>query len=387
MGRINNVLLGLTAGMALMYFYDPELGNRRRALARDRVTSVRNQSDRAIEQGVRDLRNRTRGLLAEGMGRLEKDNASDWVLRERVRAELGTLTRHSGAIDVDVRQGQLYLTGFALRDEVDTIVNRLGKVRGITGVENRMQIHDEPGDIPGMQGMSSAQTGRSGLWTPSTRLLATAGGGLLSMIGSMRGGLPGFLMRWGGLALAIRGVTNRDMSSLVGMKTEIGEHGVVDVRKTIKINAPIDDVYRMWENFENFPRFMNHVREIHNQGGGRSHWVVSGPAGVPVEFDAVVTEKVPNELIAWETVSDSPVRHKGRVRFTEQNGLTRVQVWMTYVPPAGALGHAVATLFGADPKKAMDEDLVRLKSLMETGETTSQSEKVYREDIPDKQRK
>ncbi|MGQ0547505.1 MAG: hypothetical protein ACT4P3_19600 [Betaproteobacteria bacterium] len=38
-----------------------------------------------------------------------------------------------------------------------------------------------------------------------------------------------------------------------------------------------------------------------------------------------------------------------------------------YVPPAGALGHAVAALFGADPKSEMDADLMRMKTMLETG--------------------
>jgi uncharacterized membrane protein len=48
---------------------------------------------------------------------------------------------------------------------------------------------------------------------------------------------------------------------------------------------------------------------------------------------------------------------------------TRVDLNFSYVPPAGALGHAVASLFGADPKRALDEDLNRLKTLLETGKT------------------
>jgi uncharacterized membrane protein len=56
-------------------------------------------------------------------------------------------------------------------------------------------------------------------------------------------------------------------------------------------------------------------------------------------------------------------------------------VQMEYTPPAGALGHAVAKLFGADPKQAMDEDMVRLKSLFEDGKTTIRGKEVTREII------
>jgi uncharacterized membrane protein len=54
---------------------------------------------------------------------------------------------------------------------------------------------------------------------------------------------------------------------------------------------------------------------------------------------------------------------------------------MSYNPPAGALGHAVATLFGSDPKSAMNEDLVRLKSLLETGKTTAKGKEVMQGDL------
>jgi len=71
-------------------------------------------------------------------------------------------------------------------------------------------------------------------------------------------------------------------------------------------------------------------------------------------------------------VPDSQVHHAGFVRFDEnRDGSTRVTVQMSYAPPAGTLGHAVAQLFGVDPRQAMHEDLIRLKSLLEEGETST----------------
>jgi uncharacterized membrane protein len=96
---------------------------------------------------------------------------------------------------------------------------------------------------------------------------------------------------------------------------------------------------------------------------------VYGPLVAPVEWDSVVTQVVPDQFIAWCTTPGSPVRHAGRVHFQDEADGTRVQVEMSYNPPAGALGHVVAALFGADPKKEMDEDLMRTKALVETGRT------------------
>jgi len=61
------------------------------------------------------------------------------------------------------------------------------------------------------------------------------------------------------------------------------------------------------------------------------------------------------------------VQHEGEVRFEPENSGTRVTVCLCYVPPAGAFGHAVASLFGADPKSEMDADLMRMKTMIETG--------------------
>jgi uncharacterized membrane protein len=109
------------------------------------------------------------------------------------------------------------------------------------------------------------------------------------------------------------------------------------------------------------------VRDVQETGDGRSRWVVAGPAGVPVQWTAEVTRIAPRSLIAWRATEDSVVRHEGSVRFDAEAGATRIMVELRYTPPAGAFGHAVAVLFGADPKSELDADLMRMKAMIETG--------------------
>ena len=99
------------------------------------------------------------------------------------------------------------------------------------------------------------------------------------------------------------------------------------------------------------------------------HWVVSGPAdAAPVEFDAIVTDCVPNRVLAWKTSEGSLIAHAGLVRFDPvDSNRTRIQIRLSYNPPGGALAHGVLSLFGADPKRRLDEDLVRMKTALETG--------------------
>jgi uncharacterized membrane protein len=170
-----------------------------------------------------------------------------------------------------------------------------------------------------------------------------------------------------GLGLVARGATNLEMRRLLGLGAG---RPAVNVRKSLNVQAPLEQVYEFWSDIERFPRFMANVREVRDLGEGRSRWTVAGPAGAPVEWEAVVTKRVANHQLAWKTVPGSTVEHAGHVRFLPNaSGGTRIDVHLSYTPPAGALGHGVAWLFGSDPKTEMDADLARMKALLEAQET------------------
>ena len=99
--------------------------------------------------------------------------------------------------------------------------------------------------------------------------------------------------------LCLRATTNRDLPSLLGF----GERGIT-VQKTIHVAAPVEQVFAFWTDYQNFPRFMHNVREVRPVSENRSHWVVAGPAGVPVQWTAEVTRVVPGALIEWCSVRD-----------------------------------------------------------------------------------
>jgi uncharacterized membrane protein len=337
----------------------------------DKANRFVNNIDESIEKALEDTRNRTRGVLSEMTAKLSDQAAPDWVLEERVRSNLGRLARHSRAVDVRADGGRIYLTGPVLREDEDAIVKAALRTRGVYGVENQLQVVDNPQDIPALQGEPSPRRAavpdwQQRNWSPATRLLIT-------LYGLTRRGVAKPVLSTAGLVLTARGVTNLDTRSLLGLSG--GENGI-RVNKAINIFAPIDEVYQFWHNFENFPLFMNHVKEI-SVRNDISNWKVAGPAGSTVEFQSRITQDIPNDLIAWETLPDSQVRSSGFVRFDEnRDGSTRVTVQMMYLPPAGVAGHAVAQLFGVDPRQAMHDDLIRLKSLLEEGRTSTDETKV-----------
>ena len=376
--KLKTLLTTIGLGAGLMYFMDPQHGDRRRAMVRDKANKFVNDIDESIEKALDDTRNRARGVLSEMTAKLSDQSAPDWILEERVRSNLGRIAGHARGVTVTADDGRIYLSGPVLREDEEAVVKTAIRTRGVHGVENQLQVFDDPHSIPVLQGQPSRRRAarpewQQRNWSPATRLLSSVGGSLLTLYGLTRRSVAKPVLSTAGLVLTARGVTNLDTRNLLGLS--IAEDGI-RVNKAINIFAPIDVVYHFWRNFENFPLFMNHVKSISTRDDV-SNWTVAGPMGTPVEFKARITQDIPNELIAWETLPESQVRSAGFVRFDEnRDGSTRVIVQMEYLPPAGVAGHAVAQLFGVDPRQAMNDDLARLKTLLEEGKTSTDETRV-----------
>jgi uncharacterized membrane protein len=238
----------------------------------------------------------------------------------------------------------------------------------VAKVQDRLDLYEQAGDIPGLQGHST-RTGQRANWTPAGRALASAAGSALTIYGLRTRGLAGSATGLLGAGLLVRAITGMNLKRLTGVGA--GPRAV-DVRKTLHINAPVQEVFRLWTDYENFPRFMSHIRDVRDHGDGRSHWVAEGPAGTSVSWDAEITGFEPDRMLAWKSVPGSMVENSGIVRFeATSNGACRIHLRISYNPPAGAAGHALAWMFGRDLKTQLDEDLVRLKSLIEDGKTRS----------------
>jgi uncharacterized membrane protein len=146
--------------------------------------------------------------------------------------------------------------------------------------------------------------------------------------------------------------------------------GATQVKKSIIINRSPEELYQFWRDFENLPRFMNHLESVRVLDGKRSHWVAKAPAGTSVEWDAEITEDRPGELIAWRSLEGSEVDNSGSVRFESAPGDrgTIVKVEIAYNPPGGVIGEWIARLTGDDPEQQSQEALRCFKQVMETGE-------------------
>ncbi len=171
-------------------------------------------------------------------------------------------------------------------------------------------------------------------------------------------------------AVAGVGVVDLVASLRLSRVAEATGHGVMRFTTGITINRTPEEVYRYWHDFQNLPRFMFHLQSVQATADGRSHWVARGPAGTTVEWDAEIVQETPDELIAWRSLQGADVANSGVVQFTPAPGGrgTEVDVELEYATPVGAVGDAVAKLFGEHPEQQAKDDLRRFKQVLETGE-------------------
>lgn len=203
------------------------------------------------------------------------------------------------------------------------------------------------------------------------RLVSVVGGPLLALAGLARGGPGGAGLTLVGGVLLYRGLTgNCPVYRSIGISTAESAGGPLHVEQSLAVNRAPEDVYRFWREFANLPQFMKHLESVSPLDDRRSHWVAHAPAGAQVAWDAEMTEDQPSRLIAWRSLPGAQVENSGTVRFEPgpSGRGTIVHVTLDYNPPAGALGAAVATLFGEAPHQQIAGDLRRLRSILEAGE-------------------
>jgi len=233
-------------------------------------------------------------------------------------------------------------------------------------LENRAQ-----GLAARLRGSPPARHAERGLLsegTPERRIIEGIAGTAAGLWGLANGGITGLGALVAGSYLVAR--------SVVPM-----QNGAIRVQKTITIAAPIEQVYEYWSKLENYPRFMEHVDDV-QVTGDRSHWRVKGPGGRTLEWDAEIIERLPNRKLVWRSLEGSSVVHHGEVHFERAgDARTRLSIHMQYEPPGGPLGHAVSGFLLGDPKKLMDQDLVRMKSLLEEGKTRAHARDIRTDEL------
>jgi uncharacterized membrane protein len=371
---------GAAAGALLMYMLDPDRGGARRAQSAAAVRNAGTRTTSAIGNVWRGAGS-SMGDAADAVADNAADAADAVKPNGSIVSAISRLGRAAGDLAEDAIS-KAKSTASRVEDS-DSYANARSTVSKAVShaAESAVDFYDDTRKSAGKLGRRVAQEVRGdseGAWNPTMRNTALVGGGLMALMALMRRSPMTTVLGLAGAALLARGVANQPLRSLVGRGTAglaagkgmmrgMSMDQTIDFEKTVHIDAAPDEVYAQFANYENFPHFMSHVAEVRDLGHRRSHWSVKGPGGSRFEWNSVLTEQSRPNRLAWRSEAGAEIPNSGSIQFERHRGGTLVTVRMSYSPPAGALGHAFALLLGSDPKSKMDEDLARMRDLIERG--------------------
>ncbi len=201
-----------------------------------------------------------------------------------------------------------------------------------------------------------------------TRMATGAAGGALVLMGLKKRGVLGLLMAGAGGYLAYKAATGNDpVMAAAGLGGGSVASKPIFVEHSVVIDRPAQAVYAYWRKLENLPHIMSHLESVTALDDKRSRWVAKAPLGTHVEWEAEIVNDKPGERIGWHSLPGATVDNAGSVQFESlDGGKCRVHVALSYRPPAGPLGAAVAKLFGEEPSQQIAEDLQKFKSAFES---------------------
>jgi hypothetical protein len=216
--------VGLGLGTGLMFLLDPDRGKRRRAMLRDKCAWSARKTGEAFEVTARDLRNRAQGIASSIQSTFHSEPVDDSVLTDRVRAKLGRVVSHPGAIHVTTQNGEVTLAGPILAEEAPHLLACVNRISGVKEVVNNLEKHERADNHPSLQGGRERQGNRIEFlqehWSPAARFIAGALGASLAAYAGKRRDALGAGLGAAGLLLLTRGVTNTGFSHLLGRNSD-----------------------------------------------------------------------------------------------------------------------------------------------------------------------
>ena len=132
------------------------------------------------------------------------------------------------------------------------------------------------------------------------------------------------------------------------------------VTKSVEVNVPVDVAYNQWTQFEEFPKFMEGVQEVRQLDDQHLHWRAE-IGGKEEEWDAEITDQIPDQRIAWHSTSGTPNAGIVMFRSTAPN-TTEITLQMDYEPQG--LSEKVGDALGFMDRRVQG-DLKRFKEFIE----------------------
>lgn len=192
---------------------------------------------------------------------------------------------------------------------------------------------------------------------------------------------------WRGMALALAGgeLLRRGMSGHCRLYEALGVSTAVDralslpgapddarqIEHRVMIEARFPEfLYTLWKQPETMGRVMEQFADVSWSGPDRSQWRVKTPLGKSFQWEAWTVEDVEGETVRWESLPGAEIPSDGTIEFHRVPGRgTEVVMRLRFEPPGGAIGDALAQLWGMSPATLAVRALDRFKELAERSGT------------------
>lgn len=361
--QLTTWLGGIAVGAVAMYLADPVQGRRRRLMVQERMRTASEKTGSALDQAIQGAGNQLSAAQSRTKSLLHRKGLDDQGLQARIQNAISRLASVPEEIKVKAEQGYVTLSGAVALKEKDRLVRKLRRIPGVREIRDQLDATSSDRRWRSWNRMRHGAHPEPGLST--THDAASADSAIKR---SLRALPIGAMLAVAGLGYAIQSLgknMQRSRRSHDATRSHaVRQDGEIHLQKSIEIQASPETVFNIWSKYDNFPQFMSHLVDVQSLGMQRSHWTMRGPAGVNLEWDAVLTKYMEPSMLAWKTESGAPIEHSGSVRFESSNGGTRATVRMSYKPEAGMDNRLVAML-GNDPEQDLEEDLLRMKNFIE----------------------
>lgn len=175
-GRLGTAFAGMfSAGALTMYLFDPQRGRTRRVVLKDALAHSRHELGKFAGRFGRDFGHRVEGAVAETENLFHREQASDYVLEQRVRSVIGRTVSHPHAINVSCKDGCVTLSGWIMANEGEDLDKAVESIKGVAEVSTFLNTTNHPEHISDLQGGTPRKRLPEYLrqsWSPTARVAA-----------------------------------------------------------------------------------------------------------------------------------------------------------------------------------------------------------------------
>ena len=147
----------------------------------------------------------------------------------------------------------------------------------------------------------------------------------------------------------------------------------INVRASVVVNRPREEVYAFWRELSNLPKFMKHLEFVHEIDDKRSSWTAKVPGWpVSIGWEAEIVREEEGSELSWHSVANASVDNVGKISFSDTPGkATRVDALISYRPPMGKVGEGISRLLNPLFRDMIEKDVHGFKHFMENKDTAS----------------